>query len=164
MTEQRTTKMKKIDLTSKRFGWLTVITAVEERRHGEWCWLCLCSCGRETTVTSGNLRSGNTKSCGCSQHKATTIHGASKTREYRTWINIMSRCYDPKVPYFKYYGGRGIKVCKRWHDVKNFLADMGKRPPGLTLERIDNDGNYEPSNCRWDTWLKQAANRRPRKR
>lgn len=91
-------------------------------------------------------------------------HGLSQTRTYEAWKHMIQRCTNPHAKHFSYYGGRGITVCERWlSSFENFLADMGERPPGLTLDRYpDNDGNYEPDNCRWATWTQQAANRRKR--
>jgi hypothetical protein len=95
-------------------------------------------------------------------------HGHNKrgarSAAYSRWRNMLSRCENPNVPAYKNYGGRGIKVCEPWHEFKNFLADMGEPPPGLTLERIDNDGNYEPGNCRWATYKEQRANQRAYRR
>lgn len=89
-----------------------------------------------------------------------TKHGMSKTSIYRCWQQVIQRCENPKSPDYKNYGGRGITVCERWHTFENFYEDMGDKPKGLTLERINNDGNYEPGNCEWATWKKQQNNRR----
>lgn len=128
-----------------------------------------CSCGNETVIPVRKLEP--TKSCGCARggnrRGATTgtyeKHGMIDTPEYRSWQGMMQRCNDPNSTSYANYGGRGISVCARWHDFRNFYADMGARPEGMTLDRFpDNDGNYELGNCRWATGSEQRSNQRPR--
>jgi hypothetical protein len=158
--------MKLIDLTAMKFGRLTV------RRRDGWvgnfvAWECVCACGTHVHATSTNLRSGHTQSCGCLKHERwlerRTTHGRSNSKLYVVWSNMQVRCRDPNHPRYKDWGGRGIAVCERWSSFGNFYADMGDPPPSLQLERIDNDGNYEPGNCKWATAKEQAANRRAAK-
>lgn len=156
------------NITGKRFGRLLVISFVEMRGRSVR-WLCRCDCGTERTFDGGSLRLGRAASCGCSHkgqmnaktHGHTINDAASPT--YRSWYAMIKRCENPKAINFSNYGGRGIKVCEGWREsFAAFLADMGPRPDGCTLDRINNDGNYELTNCRWATRSQQLINQRPR--
>lgn len=151
------------DMTGKAFGRLTVLSRNGSTAGGNAKWLCRCSCGGETTCTSENLRSGKAQSCGClraEQHRARfETHGKTGTATFRVWTAMLSRCSNPNNDSYPRYGARGIKVCERWASFENFLEDMGKRPEGLSIERENNDGNYEPGNCKWATATEQSNNR-----
>jgi hypothetical protein len=158
---------QRLDLHGQRFGRL-VATAMAERNHRGPRWLCRCDCGKESVVSTRELRTGSTRSCGClgverrtaAAVAANQTHGMARTPTYEVWFNMKRRCLDPRHKSYADYGGRGIRVCERWLAFENFLADMGVRPAGLTLERDDVNGDYGPGNCRWATWLQQVRNRR----
>lgn len=146
------------------YGRWTVIAELPERRNGKRVYLCRCSCGTERACVGGNLKSGISKSCGCrwreNVHAARFRHGRNTSdKTYQVWTSMHNRCRNPKCQRYHRYGGRGITVCERWAKFENFLADMGEVPPGLSLDRINNDGNYEPGNCRWATRRQQAMNK-----
>ena len=163
---------KLIDLTGKRFGRWTVLAMHPERycwKGGRAAlWLCRCDCGTERVVFGTSLRLGKSKSCGSLSRelarKRLTKHGMYKTRAYSCLASMLDCCFNPNNAGYCYYGGRGIAVCEDWPSFENFYADMGDPPPGMSLDRINNDDNYEPDNCRWATASGQVANRRPSKR
>jgi hypothetical protein len=145
-----------------RFGWLAVVERLDKRKHGLVLYLCRCDCGDLSQVTSRALRSGRTQSCGC--RRGSWTHGGNSHPLFKTWTGMHARCYNSSHIAYGRYGGRGITVCDRWHDFWPFVEDMGDKPgPGYTLDRVDNDGNYEPGNCRWATWSQQRRNQRPRR-
>lgn len=151
------------DLTGQKFGQLTVLSATGKTNQGTYIWACLCDCGKESIVRSDHLTGGKTKTCGClrdeNARKRMTKHGKYKSPEYAAWHGMQSRCYNDgsSSPRYKY---RGIKVCDRWlESFDNFYADMGDKPSSKhSLDRIDNDGNYTPENCRWATASQQLDN------
>ena len=153
-----------LDRTGQVFGRLTVKEVVKKGRNT--VWRCQCECGTVVTVEVSSLRQGTTKSCGCLQRetiaKLTYRHGKASNPgpTYTTWKTMRRRCLTPTNAMYRYYGGRGITVCERWNDFANFLADMGEKPPGLTIERLDNDRGYEPANCIWTDTRTQNRNKR----
>lgn len=155
--------MKQIDLTGQRFGMLTVLESAG-KANKQSIWKCKCDCGQLSIKRVGNLRHGRTNSCGCLR-KTTTAklkvkHGMYGTPTYSSWSSMLTRCNNPRNHKYPDYGGRGIVVCKEWYDFPAFFSDMGTRPEGTTLGRIDNNGNYEPGNCEWQSDSVQARNKR----
>ena len=141
-----------------KVGRLTIVERLPNRSAR-----CKCDCGNETTVHLTNLPTGNTRSCGCIHREYANTprsHGMAKTPTYRSWSMMKNRCRNPNHDKASYYAGRGIKMCDRWERFENFLEDMGERPDGHSIDRIDNNGNYEPGNCRWATHSQQMRNTR----
>lgn len=166
--------MRAIDITGQTFGRLVAIERVENSKKGEARFRFKCQCGGNTISLGKDVRNGHTKSCGCLDRESTSgraternrIHGMTNTPEFRSWHSMIKRCTHPSHTFWKRYGGRGITVCDRWRNGEGgrsgfecFYDDMGIRRRGLTIDRINNDGNYEPSNCRWATHSEQQKNK-----
>ncbi len=155
---------KRIDLVGQKFGRLVVGSFSHKGNDRHSYWLTKCDCGNIITVHGSALKTGNTKSCGCLKKEIVSTcnlrHGMSETQTYRSWQSMKKRCLSVNCKDYKHYGGRGISICDRWlNSFENFLEDMGEKPEGLTLERKNNNGNYELSNFKWATRKEQANNR-----
>lgn len=144
------------DIVGEKFGNSTVIKRVENKL-GQSQYLCRCDCGTERNILGYLLKSNRSTKCPRCRVKT---HGMSYTSTFKIWTGMLRRCTNQNFKAFKYYGGRGISICDRWLKFENFLSDMGIRPPNLSIDRINNDGNYEPSNCRWATASQQRNNQR----
>ena len=155
---------KTIDLTGQIFGRLTVVKHAGIGPSKQAMWLCDCECGNTVTVRGYDLYKERSRSCGCLRTEVTisrsTKHGGRDKPTYPVWNDMMTRCYNRNSPSYADYGGRGITVCDRWHDLNNFLEDMGDRPKGLSIERVNNEEGYSPENCVWATTAIQSRNRR----
>jgi hypothetical protein len=152
-----------------RYNKLSIVKEIE--KEGVYrVFLCNCDCGNEVKVRLGNLRNNHTTSCGCFRKEimgklglSSITHGMIKTSEYNSWASMKNRCDNPNSRDYKNWGGRGIKICKEWYSFNNFIKDMGMKPDKTySIDRINNDGNYEPSNCRWVDSKTQNNNRRPK--
>jgi len=151
---------KLINIIGMKFGKLTVEKIVGKTKTRDTLWKCNCDCGEQKIVCGGKLKSGHTKSCGCLKNGNTNAvtHGKHSSRTYKSWNAMKNRCTNKNVTGYKYWGGRGITICDDWMKFENFYSDMGDRPLEKSLDRINNNGNYEPSNCRWATSKEQNNN------
>lgn len=154
------------DLSGKVFGYWTVVKRAENNKSGSAQWLCRCECGVERVIRAQALKNGTTKSCGCHKNDNNLTHGGKGTRLYECWRHMRYRCENPSNQAYEDYGGRGISVCEEWHDFVNFKqwALANGYDDSLTIDRIDVNGNYEPSNCRWAGSKTQMNNRRNTRR
>ncbi len=157
--------MRRAELEGKTFGRLRVQGLSDKYpERSSLYWICACQCGKTRVVDSWRLLSGTTKSCGCLHTDTITTHGMSNLPEYRIWASMIHRCSNKDSQVYRHYGGRGISVCKRWHQFENFISDIGRRPsPELTIERRDNNLGYSLDNCYWATRTQQRMNQSKQK-
>jgi hypothetical protein len=153
--------MKKTDLVGLVVGRLTVVGFAGKGDHSKSLWLCRCACGGETVRSTSNLNKGGDQSCGCTSHTGNLRHGMKDTPEYRTWCAIKRRCNSPSDTSYPRYGALGVRVCEAWENsFEQFFADMGPRPDGTSIDRIDSSKGYSPENCRWATTHEQSRNKK----
>ena len=153
--------MRVIIKAGDKYGKLTAVEFVHKGKYGNQYWMFRCDCGIKKVIIATRVKNGYSKTCGCSHGDNSYKHGMTNTPTYISWQSMKNRCLNPNAPDHKHYGGRGIKVCKRWiNSFQNFYKDMGVRPKNRTLDRKENDGNYCKSNCRWATPKQQRHNRR----
>lgn len=153
-------------MIGREFNRWTVVKEAEKTKCGQPAWECVCVCGNKGIIDGNSIRRGLSKSCGCLNReklKKRKTHGMSRTPTYDVWAKMISRCNNPKDFDYQEWGGRGITVCAQWLDFPKFFSDMGTKPEKLTIDRIDNDGNYEIGNCRWATRTEQNRNQRTKK-
>lgn len=152
------------DITGLKFGKLTALKRVSNDKYGHAIWLCECECGNQISVLKSSLTTGRTRSCGClfkqTRHTAAKTHGQSKTRLFGVWVNMHERCENPHRKDWRYYGGKGVKVCDEWSEFTAFAewATRNGYSDNLTIDRVDVNGGYNPDNCRWVSWEKQMNN------
>lgn len=151
---------------TKKYGWLKIVSFHSKTRYGVNMWKIECKCGKRLLMPKKWLTSGQAKTCGCDSYHdirngiINRTHGQSLNPIYKVWKSMVFRCVDSRSNVWKNYGGRGIRVCRRWRNFFNFYYDMGDRPKGLSIDRINNDGDYTPKNCRWATWSEQNSNKK----